>query len=48
MDRETSHRDKREVTVVVLRIMVLISVLDGISYGVVTNHVTVKYLTKVV
>jgi DNA-binding CsgD family transcriptional regulator len=44
----TSHRDKREITLIVLGITALIAALAGISYGVVANHVTAKYLTKVV
>jgi hypothetical protein len=44
----TSHRDKREVTVIVLGITVLVAALAGISYEVIANHVTAKNLTKVV
>jgi hypothetical protein len=36
-----SHRDKREVTLIVLGIA-LIAALGGISYGVTSNHVTAK------
>jgi hypothetical protein len=43
-----SHRDKREVTLIVLGITALVAALAGISYGVITNHVTAKNLTKVV
>jgi hypothetical protein len=43
-----SHRDKREVTLIVLGITALIAALAGISYGVIANHVTSKNLTKVV
>jgi hypothetical protein len=43
-----SHRDKREVTLIVLGITALIAALAGISYGMVANHVTAKILTKVV
>jgi hypothetical protein len=44
----TSHRDKREITLIVLGITALIAALAEISYGVIANHVTVKNLTKVV
>jgi hypothetical protein len=44
----TSHRDKREVALIVLGITALITALAGISYGVIANHVTTKNLTKVV
>jgi hypothetical protein len=44
----TSHRGKREVTLIVLGITALIVALAGISYGVITNHVTAKNLTKIV
>jgi hypothetical protein len=44
----TSHRDKREITLIVLGITALIAALAGISYGVIANHVTAKKLTKVV
>jgi hypothetical protein len=44
----TFHRDKREVTLVVLGITALIAPLAGISYGVIANHVTVKILTNIV
>jgi hypothetical protein len=43
-----SHRDKREVTLIVLGITALITALAEISYGVIANHVTAKNLTKVV
>jgi hypothetical protein len=43
-----SHRDKREVTLIVLGITALVAALVGISYGVIANHVTSKNLTKVV
>jgi hypothetical protein len=43
-----SHRNKREVTLIVLGIIALVTALAGISYGVIANHVTVKNLTKVV
>jgi hypothetical protein len=42
------HRDKREVTLIVLGMTALIEALAGISYGVIANHVTAKNLTKVV
>jgi p-aminobenzoyl-glutamate transporter AbgT len=43
------HRDKREVTLIVLEITALVAALAGISYGVIANHVTAKKnLTKVV
>jgi hypothetical protein len=45
----TSRRDKIEVTLIVLGIAALIVAVNGISYGVVANHVTAKNnLTKVV
>jgi hypothetical protein len=44
--RTTSHRDKREVTLIVLRIAALIAALARISYGVIANYVTAKNLTK--
>jgi hypothetical protein len=43
-----SHRDKREITLIVLGITALIAALAGISYGVIANHVTAKNLTKVI
>jgi hypothetical protein len=43
-----SHRNKREVTLIVLGIITLVTALAGISYGVIANHVTAKNLTKVV
>jgi ribonuclease HI len=43
-----SHRDKKELTVIVLRIAALVAALAGISYGIIANHVTAKNLTKVV
>jgi hypothetical protein len=43
-----SHRDKREVTLIVLGRTALVAALAGISYGVIANHVTTKNLTKVV
>jgi hypothetical protein len=44
-----SHRDKMEITLIVLGITALIAALAGISYGVIANHVTAKKnLTKVV
>jgi ABC-type phosphate transport system permease subunit len=43
-----SHRDKREVTLIVLGIRALVAALPGISYGVIANHVIAKNLTKVV
>jgi hypothetical protein len=42
------HRDKREVTLIVLGITALVAALAGISYGVIANHVTAENLTKVV
>jgi hypothetical protein len=42
------HRDKREVTLIVLGITALVAALAGISYGVIANYVTAKNLTKVV
>jgi ribonuclease HI len=42
------HRNKREVTLIVLGITALVAALAGISYGVIANHVTAKNLTKVV
>jgi hypothetical protein len=44
----TSHRDKKEITLIVLGIITLIAALAGINYGVIGNHVTAKYLTKIV
>jgi hypothetical protein len=44
----TSHRDKREVTLIVLGIAALVTALAGISYKVIANHVTAKNQTKVV
>jgi hypothetical protein len=44
----TSHRDKTEVILIVLGIMVLIAAQAGLSYGVAANHITVKKLTNVV
>jgi ribonuclease HI len=38
----TSHRDKREITLIVLGITALIASLAEISYGVIANHVTAK------
>jgi hypothetical protein len=43
-----SHKDKREVTLIVLGITALVTALAGISYGVIANNVTKKNLTKVV
>jgi hypothetical protein len=43
----TFHRDKRGVTLKVLRTIALITALAGISYGVVANQVTAKNLIKV-
>jgi hypothetical protein len=43
-----SHRDKREVTLIVLGITAFVAALGRISYGVIANHVTAKNLTKVV
>jgi hypothetical protein len=40
------HRDKREVTLIVLGITALVAALAGISYGVFANHVTAKNLTR--
>jgi hypothetical protein len=37
-----SHRDKREVTLIVVGITTLVAALAGISYGVIANHVTAK------
>jgi ribonuclease HI len=37
-----SHRDKREVTSIVLGITGLVTALAGISYGMIVNHVTEK------
>jgi hypothetical protein len=42
------HRDKREVTLIVLGITALVAALARISYGVIANHVTTKNITKVV
>jgi hypothetical protein len=44
----TSHRDKREITLIILGITALIAALAAISYMVIANHVTAKNLTKVV
>jgi hypothetical protein len=44
----TSHRDKREVTLIVLGKTALTTVLAGINYRVIANHVTAKNLTKVI
>jgi hypothetical protein len=38
----TSHRDKREVTLIVLGITALISTLARISYALIANHVIAK------
>jgi ribonuclease HI len=38
----TSHRDKMEITPIVLGITALIVALAGISYGLIANHVTTK------
>jgi hypothetical protein len=38
----TSHRDKREITLIVLGTAALIAALAGISCGVIANHVTIK------
>jgi ribonuclease HI len=46
--RTTSHRDKREVTLIALRITTLVAALARINYGLIANHVTTKNLTKVV
>jgi hypothetical protein len=43
-----SHRDKGEVTLIVLGITALVAALAGFSCGVIANHVTAKNLTKVV
>jgi hypothetical protein len=43
-----SHRDKREVALIVLGITTLVTALHGISYVVTANHVTSKKLTKIV
>jgi hypothetical protein len=43
-----SHKDKREVTLIVLGITALVTALARISYGVIANLVTAKNLTKVV
>jgi hypothetical protein len=37
-----SHKDKREVTLIILGITALVTALAGIRYGVITNHVNVK------
>jgi hypothetical protein len=37
-----SHRDKREVTLIVLGITALVTALAEISYGVIANHVFAK------
>jgi hypothetical protein len=37
-----SHRDKREVTLIILGITALVAPLAGISCGVIANHVTAK------
>jgi hypothetical protein len=44
----TSHRNKREITLIVLGITALIAALAGTIYGVIANHVTAENLTKVV
>jgi hypothetical protein len=41
-----SHRDKREVTLIVLGITASVTALAGISYGMIANRVTAKHLTK--
>jgi hypothetical protein len=46
--RTTSHRDQRDITVIVLGITTLIAALAGISYEAISNHITAKKLTKVV
>jgi ribonuclease HI len=38
----SSHRDKREVTLIVLGIAALVAALAEISYGVIANHVIAK------
>jgi hypothetical protein len=43
----TSHRDKREVTLIVLGIIALVATLAGISHGMIANHVTAKNVTKI-
>jgi ribonuclease HI len=37
-----SHRNKKEVTLIVLGITALVAALAGIGYGVIANHVTAK------
>jgi hypothetical protein len=37
-----SHKDTREVTLIVLGITALVAALALISYGVIANHVTAK------
>jgi hypothetical protein len=37
-----SHRNKREVTSIVLEVIALVEALAGISYGVIASHVTAK------
>jgi hypothetical protein len=44
----TSHRDKREITLIVLGLTALVTALTGISYGLIANRVPAKKLTKVV
>jgi hypothetical protein len=44
----TSHRDKREITLIVLEITALVAALAKMSYGLFANHVTTKYLIKAV
>jgi hypothetical protein len=44
----TSHRDKREVTLMVSGITALIAAFAEISCGVIANHVTAKNLIKIV
>jgi hypothetical protein len=44
----TSHRDKREVTLMVSGITALIAALAEISCGVIANHVTAKNLIEIV
>jgi hypothetical protein len=46
--RTSSHRNKRQVTLIVSGITALVASLAGISSGVIANHVTAKNLTKVV
>jgi hypothetical protein len=40
-----SHKDKRELTLIVLGIIASVTALAGISYGVTANHVTAKNQT---